>query len=91
MRFPNGGRPPTASDAADGPRIERFPGRLSNYSTPRPCPAQSIPRERLAYLARQIHPLGERTLHELFIELEAGGQPNADHQVGPAVQERRRP
>jgi hypothetical protein len=30
------------------------------------------PRERLAYLARKIHRLGERPLFELFLELEAG-------------------
>jgi hypothetical protein len=64
--------PPRPDDQGDGPRIERFPGRLGNYSTPRPCPAQSIPRERLVHLARQIHPLGERPLAELFIELAAG-------------------
>lgn len=65
-------RPPPARDAGDGPRIERHPDRLSNYSTPRPCPAQSVPRERITYLAQAIHRLGPRPLAELFIELAAG-------------------
>jgi hypothetical protein len=36
-----------------------------------------IPRERLAYLARKIHLLGERPLHELLVELDAGRELNA--------------
>ena len=32
----------------------------------------AAPRERLAYLARKIHRLGERPLFELFVELAAG-------------------
>jgi hypothetical protein len=35
-------------------------------------PPPRIPRERLACLAQKIHPLGERPLYELFVELDAG-------------------
>jgi hypothetical protein len=36
-------------------------------------PATTIPVQRIHYLARRIHLLGERPLAELFIELAAGG------------------
>ena len=29
-----------------------------------------FPRERIRYLARQIHPLGERPLGEIFLRVE---------------------
>jgi|HubBroStandDraft_1064217.scaffolds.fasta_scaffold953927_1 hypothetical protein len=35
-------------------------------------PRQRIPRERLTYLARRIHALGERPLLELLRELDGG-------------------
>lgn len=47
------------------------PLRQAN-ATGRPRP--TLPRERLAHLARRIHRLGERPLAELFIEI-AGGAP----------------
>ena len=53
-------------------RSERMPGRLSNHSTPRPCPAQSVPRESLGPPDAKIYRLGERPLFELFRELDAG-------------------
>jgi hypothetical protein len=31
-----------------------------------------LPRQRLAYLTRRIHSLGERPLYEFFREIEAG-------------------
>lgn len=73
MRLQTGRGPPPRSDAEGGPQ-ERLGKRLDNDFTPRPRPAQSVPRERLAHLARQIHRLGERALAELFIELDAGGE-----------------
>jgi len=48
-----------------------------SHAAPRPqrggrVLAPAAPRERLAYLARKIHRLGERPLLELFVELAAG-------------------
>jgi hypothetical protein len=58
--------------ADDDPSIERFPGQLSPQFTPRRRPTQSVPRERITYLAQAIHRLGPRPLGELFLELAAG-------------------
>jgi hypothetical protein len=72
---PNGGRPPPLSAGSDPP-IERFPGQLRakfNGGGRQPQDAGLIPLARLAYLARQIHRLGERPLYEIFVELQAGG------------------
>jgi hypothetical protein len=46
----------------------RFRG-LDTPSVGRPPP---IPRERLAYLTRRIHSLGERPLYEFLCEIDAG-------------------
>ena len=39
-----------------------------------------IPRERIRYLAGKIHPLGERPLSELLLELNAGNE------LGPVLE-----
>ena len=50
-------------------------------SNPRfPTPDTGLIPERIRYLAGQIHPLGERPLGELFLELNAGSE------LGPVLE-----
>jgi hypothetical protein len=73
MHPQNGGRPPPR-DAGDDLPVEQLPGELDaeNMGVRGSLQAALTPHERLAYLARKIHRLGERPLYELFVELGAG-------------------
>jgi hypothetical protein len=44
---------------------------MPRFPTPDAGP---IPRERIRYLAGKIHPLGERPLGEIFLELNRGDE-----------------
>jgi hypothetical protein len=65
-----GGRPPPCN-AGDLPN-EQPTRKLDHGFNGNTAPSQGVPRERLAFLARRIHRLGERPLFELFVELSAG-------------------
>jgi hypothetical protein len=73
---PQNGRGPPSIGARNDPQIEQPARTLSSEFNRRRLPSQdaapALPRERLAYLARKIHALGDRPLLELFIELERG-------------------
>jgi hypothetical protein len=73
MRPQNGGRP-LPRDAGDDLPIEQLPGELDaeNMGVCGSLQAALTPHERLAYLARKIHRLGERPLYELLLELSSG-------------------
>ena len=77
--------PPRPDDQGGGPLIERHPDQLAYEFNDKAALSQdartALPRARITYLARQIHPLGERPLAELFIELAAGGQ------LGPVLEQ----
>lgn len=70
------GPPPARDDAESGPRIKLSTRKLTTENKRQPGfgqgAATTLPRERLAHLARKIHRLGERPLCELFRELDAG-------------------
>jgi hypothetical protein len=76
MRFPNGGRPPPARNAGDGPRIEQpartLTGKFNVSGALSQDAPTALPRERITYLAQAIHRLGPRPLVELLLELAAG-------------------
>jgi hypothetical protein len=69
--------------------LAHAPARAESHTAPRSqtggrALAPAPPRERLAYLARKIHRLGERPLYELLRELEAGAPLRTTRTIRPA-------